>query len=139
MYSVLKFFFIVARYCWRRGWGILNPNLNPMRGAPMYVKYVATILLGCFWSLAFCLYTAQFFIIGLNMLAHMAVISMVFVTWTTFKGFKRVYPTPLGTPGQYPLMRHPTAEQRCSEMSDAERIAAANLADRLLSENQRQA
>ena len=139
MFSIFKFFFLVVRYCWRKGWGILNPNINPMRNAPLYAKYFATVILGCFWSLAFGIYTLQFFYIGINMLAHMAIISAAFITWTTFKGFQRVYPAPLGQPGQYPLMRHPTREQRCWEMSDNERMAAAQLADRLLSENQRQA
>jgi hypothetical protein len=121
MFSVLKFFYVL----WRAGWGILNPNLNPMRNAPMYAKYFATILLGCFWSLAFCLYTAQFFIIGLNMLAHIAVISMVFITWATFKGFKRGYPD------AYPLMRDPNFSPKCYEMTDAEKQVAMGHVDRL--------
>lgn len=124
------------RYCWRRGWGILNPNLNPMRYAPMYIKYFATTALALGWSLAFCIYTAQFFLIGINMLAHMAVITAAFVTWATFQGFKLKYPAARGTPGRYPLMRHPTMEQRCYEMNDAELLAAAQRADQLLAQKQ---
>lgn len=126
MFSVLKFFFLVARWCWRQGWAILNPNINPMRNAPMYARYFATIMLGCFWSLAFGIYTAQFFYIGINMLAHMAVISAAFITWATFKGFKRVYPAP------YPLMRDPNFSPKCYEMTDAEKLSSVLLADRLL-------
>lgn len=129
MFSVLKFFFKVAQYCWRRGWGILNPNINPMRNAPLYARYFATLLLGLFWSLAFCLYTAQFFIIGLNMLAHVAIISAAFITWGTFRGFSRVYPKP------YPLMRDPNFSPKCYEMTDAEKMSASLRADTLLAQH----
>ena len=136
MYSVIKFLVIVVQFCWRRGWGILNPNINPMRHSPLYARYFATVLLGCFWSLAFGLYTAQFFYIGINMLAHLAIISAAFSTWVVFQGFKHQYPAPLGRPGRYPLMRHPTAEQRCYEMTDGEKLAAAQRTDQLLSQKQ---
>jgi len=115
MFSVFKFLVMVIKFCWRKGWSILNPNINPMRNAPMYAKYFATILLGLFWSLAFGLYTAQFFYIGINMIAHIAVISAVFITWATFQGFKRGYPA------RYPLMRDPNFSPKCYEMTDAER------------------
>lgn len=133
MFSVLKFFFLVARWCWLQGWSILNPNINPMRNAPMYAKFFATILLGMFWSLAFGLYTAQFFYIGINMLAHFAVISAAFITWCAFKGFKRAYPD------TYPLMRDPNFSPKCYEMTDAEKLVAAQRADQLLEQHERSA
>ena len=122
MFSVIKFFYLLLR----GGWGILNPNLNPMRNAPLHIKYFFTLILGLFWSLAFGLYTAQFFFIGINMLAHMAVISMIFVTWYTFSRFRRAYPD------TYPLMRDPNFSPKCYEMTDVERQQSANTADSLL-------
>lgn len=96
----------------------------------MYVKYFFTIFLGLGWSLAFSLYTAQFFIIGLNMFAHLAVISAAFVTWITFKGISRRYP------GTYPLMRDPTGSPKCYEMTDNERLAASQQADLIMKQKQ---
>jgi hypothetical protein len=118
MFAVLKFLVMVIKFFWCKGWGVLNPNINPMRNAPMYAKYFATILLGLFWSLTFGIYTAQFFYIGINMIAHIAVISAVFITWATFQGFKRGYPA------QYPLMRDPNFSPKCYEMTDAEKLVA---------------
>jgi hypothetical protein len=126
MFSIIKFLVMVIKFFWRKGWGILNPNINPMRNAPMYAKYCATVVLGLFWSLAFGLYTAQFFYIGINMIAHVAVISAAFLTWTTFNGFKRVYPD------VYPVMRDLAKAQRCYELTDEERKMAAKRADQLL-------
>jgi len=122
MFSIFKFFYFI----WRKGWSILNPSLNSMRNAPLHIKYFATILLGLFWSLAFCLYTAQFFYIGLNMVAHMAIISMIFITWITLKGFRRSYPD------VYPLKRDPNFSPKCYEMTDLEKQQAASNADTLL-------
>ena len=122
MFAILKLFW----FLWNTGWSIVNPNLNPMRNAPVHIKYFATVILACFWSLAFCLYTAQFFFIGLNMLAHIAIISVAFLTWTTFKGFKRTYPV------QFPQMRDPKFLPKCYDMTDAEKMAAVNRADQLL-------
>lgn len=122
MFGILKIFYIL----WRSGWKIINPNLNPMRNAPLYIKYFATILLGCFWSLTFGLYTAQFFYIGINMLAHMAIISMIFITWYTFRRFGRAYPD------TSPLMRDPNFSPKCYELTDAERQQAIDNADHLL-------
>jgi len=123
MFSILKFFWMI----FHRGWSIVNPNLNPLRSAPPHIKYFASILLGCFWSLAFGLYTAQFFFISLNMLAHVAIISMVFVTWYTFRHFRKTYGS-----GTYPLMRDPNFSPKCYEMTDAEKLVAAQRADQLL-------
>ena len=99
MFSLLKFLFNI----FRGGWNIINPNINPLRSAPPHTKYFASILLGCFWSLAFGLYTVQFFFIGLNMLAHLGVISMAFATWYTFRYFRKTYGSVA-----YPLMRDPS-------------------------------
>ena len=125
MFTVLNFFYKSVLFFWRGGWSIVSPNLNPLRHAPMYVKYFFTVFLGLGWSLVFTLYTAQFFVIGLNMLAHLAVISAIFITWITFKGVSRRYPD------NYPLMRDPTGSPKCYEMTDTERLAAAQQIDQL--------
>ena len=62
---------------------LLDPNLNPLRHAPAFVRYLATILLASFWCLAFGVYFGDIQNIGYNMLGHAAVISMVFVINTT--------------------------------------------------------
>tara|TARA_B110000503_G_C7053785_1_gene373498 strand:- start:344 stop:772 length:429 start_codon:yes stop_codon:yes gene_type:complete len=123
MFSLLKFFVII----FRGGWNIINPNINPLRSAPPHIKYFASILLGCFWSLAFGLYTAQFFFIGLNMLAHIGIISMVFATWYTFRYSRKTYGSVA-----YPLMRDPSFSPKCYEMTDAEKLVSIEQADKLL-------
>jgi len=87
MYSVLKFFY----FLFQKGRKVLDPNLNPLRHAPPHIRYLATILLACFWCLAFGLYFGDFLLIGYNMLGHIAVISMTFITWAVFKQFNRIY------------------------------------------------
>ena len=123
MFSLLKFVFII----FRGSWNIVNPNINPLRSAPPHIKYFASVLLGCFWSLAFGLYTAQFFFIGLNMIAHIGIISMGFATWYTFRHFRKTYGS-----APYPLMRDPNFSPKCYEMTDSEKLAGAERADKLL-------
>jgi len=124
MFAILKFFWILTR----ASWDIMNPNLNPMRYASPYVRYVASILLGCFRSLAFCLYVGELMLIGHNMLGHIAIISMVFVTWYTFKHFRLTY----GPHMAPPLMRDPTGAPKCYEMTETETQQAMHRADQLL-------
>jgi len=52
MFSIFKFLYLV----YQNGRSLLDPNLNPLRHAPPYVRYFATVLLACFWCLAFGLY-----------------------------------------------------------------------------------
>jgi hypothetical protein len=131
MFAVLKFFYLLLR----GSWDVTNPNLNPMRYAPPYVKYVASILLGCFWSLAFGLYTAQFLFIGYNMIGHIAIISMMFVTWYTFKHFKNMYEPR----SNYLILRDPGFSPKCYEMTDAEKLQALHNSDRLLAKQKNSA
>ena len=115
MYSVLKFFYLV----FTNGRKILDPNLNPLRHAPSHIRYFATILLACFWCLAFGLYFGDFLFIGYNMVGHLAVISMGFVTWTVFKQFDRVYGPRAGT---QEWLRMPDRSSRCDEMTEEQRL-----------------
>ncbi len=115
MFSVLKFFY----YVFLNGRKILDPNLNPLRHAPPHVRYFATILLACFWCLAFGLYFEDFLLIGYNMMGHIAVISMAFVTWAVFKQFNRIYGPREGTQD---WLRMPDRSSRCDEMTEEQRL-----------------
>lgn len=119
MYAVLKFFYFLMI----KGGSILNPNLNPLRHAPSHIRYFATILLASFWCLAFGLYFKEFLVIGYNMIGHIAVISMAFVTWSLFKQFDRVYGRKTGTQD---WLRMPDRSSRCDEMTDEQRVVKVN-------------
>lgn len=119
MFSILKFFYLL----FRKGGSLLNPNLNPLRHAPVYVRYFTTVLLACFWCLAFGLYFKDFLLIGYNMVGHIAVISMAFITWAVFKQFDRIYSPRAGTQD---WLRMPDRSSRCDEMTDEQRLSKAN-------------
>lgn len=125
MFSLFKFIRFVAF----AGWRILSPNLNPMRSAPTHIKYFATVLLASFWSLAFCLYTAQFFYIGINILAHLAIVSVAFLTWSTFRYFDHSYPS------AFPQMRDSKLQPKCYELTDAERLESLQRTETLLNKD----
>ena len=115
MYSVLKFFYFV----FQKGRHLIDPNLNPLRHAPSHIRYFAAVLLACFWCLAFGLYFGDFLLIGYNMMGHIAVISMGFITWTVFKQFDRIYGPREGTPE---WLRMPDRSSRCDEMTEEQRL-----------------
>ena len=119
MFSILKFFYLV----FQKGRSLLDPNLNPLRHAPAHIRYFATILLACFWCLAFGLYFKEFLSIGFNMLGHIAVITMAFITWFTFKQFNRIYSPRAGTE-DWPRM--PDRGSRCDEMTEEQRLSRVN-------------
>ena len=114
MFSVIKFFWLVSR----SSWNIINPNMNPLRHAPVYIKYFLSILLGCFWSLAFGLYIGELLTIGYNMLGHIAIISMVFATWAVFRSVENVYAP---RQGSVDYLRMPDYSSRCDELTDEQR------------------
>jgi len=126
MFSVLKFFWLISR----SSGNIMNPNLNPLCHAPVYVKYFLSILLGCFWSLAFGLYIGELLTIGYNMLGHIAVISMVFVTWSVFRSVENTYAPRKGVQ----WLRAPDHSSRCDELTEEQRLAAVTRADQMLKE-----
>jgi hypothetical protein len=119
VYSIFKFFYFLLR----RGGSLLNPNLNPLRHAPPFIRYFATIILACFWCLAFGLYYSEFSFIAYNMLGHIAVITMVFTTWCVFVQSDRIYAPRVGT---HDWLRMPDRSSRCDEMTDEERSSKAN-------------
>jgi hypothetical protein len=126
MFSVLKFFWLVSR----SSWNIMNPNLNPLRIAPPHIKYFASILLGCFWSLAFGLYVGELMTIGYNMIGHIAIISMVFATWAVFRTVEDAYKPRTGVD----WLRMPDRSSRCDELTEDQRLAAIARADQMLKE-----
>ena len=76
---------------WKIAKLILHPKHNPLRYAPTEYAYMATLILACFWCLAFGLYMGELVTIGHSMLGHIAIITMVFVTMLTFQWVKRKY------------------------------------------------
>ena len=98
---------------------LLDPNLNPLRHAPAFVRYFATILLASFWCLAFGVYFGDIQNIGYNMMGHIAVISMAFITWAVFKKFDRIYGPREGT---QEWLRMPDRSSRCDEMTEEQRL-----------------
>jgi hypothetical protein len=116
MFGLLKLFY----HLFNSGFKLLNPNTNPLKYAPFQVKFIASILLACFWCLAFGLYFKKFQGIGYNMFGHIAVISMVFVTWGVFKLSKNIYGPRQGTQS---YLRTPDFASRCDELSDEQRLS----------------
>ena len=115
-----KEFNMILYFLFNKGRTVLNPNLNSLRHAPSHIRYFATVLLGCFWCLAFGLYFKDFELIGFNMLGHIAVISMAFITWTVFKQFDQIYNPTAGTQD---WLRMPDRGSRCDEMTDEQRVS----------------
>jgi hypothetical protein len=114
MFSVLKFIYILFK-AFRDG---INPNLNSLRYAPTYVKYLTSILLACFWCLAFGIYIGELLTIGYNMIGHIALISMAFATGVVMQVFKRTYGPRLGS---VDYLRMPDYSSRCDELTDEQR------------------
>jgi hypothetical protein len=114
MFGLLKFIYGL----FGAGKNLLDPNINPLRQAPVHIRYFASILLGCFWSLAFGLYIGELVTIGYNMLGHIAIISMVFGTWIVFRSVDTVYGPRSGTVN---WLRAPDYSSRCDEMTDEQR------------------
>ena len=115
MSSVLKF----INFMFQKLRSLLDPNLNSLRHAPALIRYFATILLACFWCLAFGMYFGDIQTVGYNTMGHVAVISMAFVTWTVFKQFDRIYGPREGT---QEWLRMPDRSSRCDEMNEEQRL-----------------
>jgi hypothetical protein len=114
MFSIFKFLYIL----FKANRDLVNPNLNSLRYAPVYIQYFLSILLGCFWSLAFGLYIGELLMIGYNMLGHIAIISMVFATWAVFKQVETTYKPRTDVN----WLRMPDYSSRCDELTEEQRI-----------------
>jgi hypothetical protein len=115
MFSVLKFIYIL----FKASRDVVNPNINPLRHAPAHIKYFASILLACFWCLAFGLYIGELLTIGYNMLGHIAIVSMVFATWAVFRTVENTYSP---RQGSVDYLRMPDRSSRCDELTDEQRL-----------------
>lgn len=115
MFSVLKFIWLISR----SSWDIMNPNINPLRHAPAHIKYFASILLACFWCLAFGLYIGELLTIGYNMLGHIAIVSMAFATWAVFRSMEKAYKPRTDVN----WLRAPDYSSRCDELTEDQRLA----------------
>jgi hypothetical protein len=113
MFGVLKFFralFLAYR-------DLLHVDRNALKAIPDQSKYLAMILLSCFWCLAFGIYFGELLAIGYNMLGHVALITMVFVTWLTFRHYQMINPLRSGVD----YLRAPDRSSRCDEYTHEER------------------
>jgi hypothetical protein len=115
MFSVLKFIYILFK-AFRDG---LNPNLNSLRHAPVYLRYLTSILLACFWCLAFGLYIGELLTIGYNMIGHIALITMAFSTGFIMRMFRKTYAPRVGTDQ---FLRMPDRSSRCDEFTEEQRL-----------------
>ena len=98
---------------------LLNINRNALEHVPNPTKYLAMIMLSCFWCLAFGLYIGELLTIGYNMMGRVAIVAMVFVTWITFRGLNT------GNPRGADYLRMPDYSSRCDEYTDEQRAELA--------------
>lgn len=123
MFSILKFIWIVLKAFP----ALLNIDKNALKDVSDYGKYVSMILLSCFWCLAFGLYLGELLTIGYNMIGHIAIITMVFVTWWTFRSYG------VGVDRtSVDWLRAPDRSSRCDELTEDQRREAVSRADDLL-------
>jgi hypothetical protein len=113
MFGLLKMLYYVLREFPR----LLDIRANSLRNVPDPSKYLAMIMLSLFWCLAFGIYAGELFYIGYNMIGHVAVVTMCFVTWWTFRNYR------LNTPPvrRQDWLRAPDRSSRCDEYTDEQR------------------
>ena len=117
MYGLLKLLY----HAIITGRDLLNVNKNALQYVPNPSKYFAMIMLACFWCLAFGIYMGELLFIGYNMIGHIVILLMCFVTWLTFKNYTRT----LKVRKNINFLRMPDRSSRCDELSDEERTQLA--------------
>lgn len=122
MFSILKFIWIV----FKAFPGLMNVRTNALANVPDQTKWLAMVMLSSFWALAFTLYVGELMYIGYNILGHIAIVTMVFVTWYTFRSLN------IGNPRGADYLRMPDYSSRCDEMTDEQRLDAIQKVDQLL-------
>lgn len=115
MFAFLKFIWIVCKNFKH----LLNIDRNALANIPDYAKYYSMIILSCFWALAFGLYVGELFFIGYSMIGHIALITMAFVTWWTFRGYQERAKFKPRQGDSW--LRAPDRSARDDEMSDEQR------------------
>lgn len=117
MFAVIKLVYLVLRAFP----DLLNIDRNALRAVPDPTKYLAMVMLSCFWCLAFGLYIGELLTIGYNMIGHVAIVTMAFVTAWTFRNYQRQLPSRRGVD----YLRMPDRSSRCDEYTDEQREALA--------------
>jgi hypothetical protein len=117
MFGLIKFLISV----YRAFVNLLDPNVNDLRYAPVATRYLFSIMLACFWCLAFGLWAGELYYIGYNMIGHIAVVTMAFGTWAVFQYVKYTYKPR----SEYEILRDPNRQPKCYELTDEERARAA--------------
>lgn len=117
MFGMIKFLGLLLRAFVQ----LLDPDRNALKDAPAQIKYITSILLASFWSLAFSLYFGELATLGYNVIGHVAVVSMAFLTWAVFRHFHRTYTLR----NDYDLLRDPARTPKCYELTETEREQAA--------------
>jgi hypothetical protein len=116
MFGLFKFIWLMGHSFL----GLLNVDRNALKRVPDESKYLAMIMLSCFWCLAFGLYMGELFFIGYNMIGHVLLITMAFMTWWTFRTY-RSRQSPYGKRGEN-YLRMPDHSSRCDDLSDEQRV-----------------
>lgn len=118
MFSLLKFLYLIGREFPR----LLDIRVNGLSHIPDPTKYLSMVLLSCFWCLAFGIYIGELLTIGYNMIGHVALITMAFVTWYVFRNYqKRQESIVKYNRHNINWLRMPDRSSRCDEYTDEER------------------
>lgn len=99
---------------------LLSVDRNALKNVPAPTKYLAMVLLSCFWCLAFGIYASELYYIGYNMIGHVLLITAVFVTLSVFTSLTREYGA-----RRNDWLRAPDRSSRCDEYTDEQRIELA--------------
>ena len=118
MFGFFKFLMLIIKSFIQ----LLDPDRNALKNAPPQIKYITSILLASFWALSFSLYIGELSYLGYNIIGHVAVVSMAFVTWVVFKHFHKTYTLR----NEYDLLRDPNRNPKCYELTDQQRLEAAS-------------
>ena len=116
MFGILKFIWAVSKAFIH----LLNVDRNALKQVPDETKYLAMVMLSCFWALAFGLYIGELNSIAYNMAGHVLLITMCFVTWWTFRTYQ-AQQAPFKRSG-IDFLRMPDRSSRCDELTDEQRL-----------------
>ena len=111
MFGLLKMLYYVLREFPR----LLDLRYNSLANVPDPSKYLAMIMLSVFWCLAFGLYIGELLTIGYNMIGHIAIVTMAFVTGWLFRSINQS-----GSRG-IDYLSMPDKSSRCDEYTDEQR------------------
>lgn len=135
MYGLFKFLMLVIR-TFR---DLLSVDRNALASVPTSYKYLVMIMLSCFWALAFGLYAGEVYFIGYSMIGHIAVVTMAFVTWWSFRQLRQhSYDSSANSRGPFDLLRDPDRLPKCYELTDQEREEAVRRTRQLLSDQHKE-